>query len=647
MIEAVSAYPTQEELIKEVFIDPIRTVVVIDDDFPTIDALVTNELGGDPKSAWKKVDLERVKKILDFARGKERPWLVDVHDAKRIRIESETRIAPYLDHSDLLVLDYHLQGSSGSGEASIKILRQLAQNGHHNLVILYTGGYSGDYSTVLREIAIGLTCWDQSLGSDQALMKATSDLVDDWEGSEIGITKRLMDQVSSAIYLRHRHDLPASYKRLLATDEGKALQALFSTKPADVALGIGNLVEWLFWRRQSEFEKAFCGVDLGPIRVDSADGVGWLRSERLFVTLVPKSDEPNEFENRLTAALVHSYPGPHRLLLAKMRAAIDEQGSHAEVAILGDKAVQTAWLDDFLNPAPADESTAIFGTINRHWEALGDQMRGTLQPFSKGLRDAFLGLDRTTVFNRSGLDQADLKSSASVMSYNRFVSTKTFDRSHLTTGHIFKIISSAPAPAVSAATVSADEPVTTSSSAQVAVAADLIHEAEKLRASETPPLPSPVGQFWICLSPACDMVPGQKTKGWNGRLGTSIPFVAARLFEVKDSKAAEAATTNNFVFFEVEGKTKAFSIYPDQGDISKLPEWEQMFVTRHGRFEEGAKIVLSLTTMSDGLLVSNHADAEVLAQLRAEYALNLLHRMGSFLFRPGLGMHFKSMPTRG
>jgi hypothetical protein len=597
MSEAVEQPTVHGDLVREVFIDPIRTVVVIDDEYPTIDALVAKEIDPKDQSSWKAEDLQRVRQILDFARNKSKPWLVDVHDAKRIKVEAETRIAPYLDHSDLMILDYHLDGDDGSGDASIKILRQLARNGHHNLVILYTKGYPGDSDRALREVALGLAYPDAKLGKDDKRMATVGAAVDQWNDIAPDILDHLLEQISSDVYLYHRKDQPPSYRKFLARPESSVLKAAIENKPSAVDINVGDLVDWLFWEREKTLKSQLSTVDLGPIEMGQAGDVTWLRSERLFVTLVPKSDPPTVFEDRLSTALVHSFPGPHQLLLAKMRAVLDDQGSHAEVAILGDKAIQTAWLDDFLNPIPADESSSVLAAINRHWEALGDQMRGTLQPFSAKIRQSFVGVEKAKVFAQCGLDQKDLTSNATILAYNRFISTKQFDRSHLTTGHVFSMPTSDAEGAPQA--------------------------------------------LWICLSPACDMVPGQKTGGWNSRLGSSIPFVAVRLIDVTDNNAAGSATSNNFLFFEVDGPTKAYSIYPNQGDVARNPEWEQMFVAKHGRFKDGNKITVSMTLMKDDALIASEVEATVVAQLRAEYALNLLQRMGSFLFRPGLGMHFK------
>jgi hypothetical protein len=590
----LSVAPTREQLIRQVFIDPIRTVVVVDDEFPTIDALLTN-LVEKKESTWKEVDINRVQEILTYARSKDRPWLVDIHDAKRIKADAETRIAPYLDHSDLMVLDYHLSGDHSTGEASINILRQLAMNGHHNLVVLYTKGYSGDFRSVVRDIAIALTFPDPDLIALTDRLAKVSDVVADWQDIEPDFEAFILEQITTDVYLQLRRR-NRDYKKFLSTTPSKALVDRYKRKPDGIKVNLGDLVEWLCLKRQNQLIGQMSIIDFGPIETGDVGGVFWIRSERLFITVVPKGDSPSVFEERLAKTLTDSFLPPHQILLAKIRSELDEQGSRAEVSILNNRAVQTAWLEEFLRPEPADESSAIHGAVNRHWEALGDSLREGLESFGKQLRAAYLGLDNASLFDMCGLKLSDLDSESTMLAYNHFISTKRFDRSHLTTGHVLRIPSEA--------------------------------EPQSL-------------EYWICLTPACDLVPGQKTLGWNARLGSSLPFNAFRLFSTGAKASVEKATTNNYLFLLVNGKPESFSIYPD-GNNSSTPEWEQMLVADQGRFENGQRLRLTRTAVVKESIVAIQTEALVVAQLRSEYALSLLQRVSSFMSRPGLGMHFRS-----
>ena len=146
-----------------------------------MDSLTAKEVG--EKECWngEPENVQRVRELLGFARSKVRPWLVDVHDGKKVTSKSEQGIAPHLDHSDLLVLDYHLDGIEGKGDAAIDILRKLAQNDHFNLVIVHTKGYEGDLDQVVREIALGLTFYDPELCLTEPEMISIKEALAQWE----------------------------------------------------------------------------------------------------------------------------------------------------------------------------------------------------------------------------------------------------------------------------------------------------------------------------------------------------------------------------------------------------------------------------------------------------------------------------------
>lgn len=593
MAETATEIADHDQIIRESFIEPIRTVTVIDDEFPTLDSLIAGTFALEKNA----VDVKRVREILDFARSRTNPWLVDVHDGKNTTSESETKqIAPRLHHSDLMVLDYHLNGDNGSGEAAIEILRSLAQNDHYNLVIVYTKGYDGDLKKVIREVALGLTFPGSDLALSADEEKKVRDDLENWEVESEGITTRLISETSADLYLQARSRCAENFRPALGLDECIGIKALFESKPQTLKLDREKIVRWLLRKKQDQVQAQFSKTDLGRVQFEANTGCNWVCTEKLFVTVISKSSSPAIFEEKLLAAIKASFPSPHRLLVTKMRCEIDKRGLVAESAILGDTHVQTAWLNDFLNPAPADEKSVVASTISRHWEALGDQLRDNLDTFGDRLRATFRPMDRNQVLKNCGLRPGE-QSTETLQRYNCFVSTKPFDRAHLTTGHTLKM--GFPGTDGQACT-----------------------------------------EHWICLSPACDMVPGQKDNGWNGRLGNLTPFIAVRLHCVSPDTAVKNATRNVFLFLEIDGSIQTFSIHPD-GSSSNSPDWEQMFAADNARFHSGRHVVLTRMRSTENGLSQDQIEATVTAQLRSEYALNLLQRIGALLSRPGLGMNFK------
>jgi len=166
------------DFISQAYIYPIRTVVVVDDDFPTIDTLLA-----EGKNTKSETATEMVQKIIEVCRNRERPWLVDVHDGKNLETEEEKVATSHLQHTDLLVLDYHLDPSSPTdGSKAIDILRQMAQNDHFNLVIVYTAGdeqAGGDIDKVVREIVIGLSSLNKRFKLEESDIEHAKQLIEE------------------------------------------------------------------------------------------------------------------------------------------------------------------------------------------------------------------------------------------------------------------------------------------------------------------------------------------------------------------------------------------------------------------------------------------------------------------------------------
>lgn len=637
-------------LVRAVYIDPIRSVVVVDDDFPTLDSLLatagvhdvaiaeksTNSLSKSqladraPRTAGEAVtataapttemqpyvsmrfkgrmeEVSRVQSLIAACRQRTRPWLVDVHDGQPGNGSDELDIAPYLHHSDLMILDYHLRGNIDGGDRAIEILRKLASNDHFNLVIVYTKGVHGDIRKVYEEISLGLLSQD-GFEYDEERAAAVESLIADWEDeSDDGIQNKLKDVISAFSYVKLRIERDPQEKDAI----NQQIKGLLANCPADVVsrsrdiegraesvrLDISTLVEWAMVQKHQELLPNMSQGGLDQLQCAFSEDANWIRTENLFVTVINKDHQPAELEGLLVNALNAWAPGPHQLLMGKMRAEIDEQGAAAEAEVLSDKQLQAGWLRELLLQAE-DKDRVVKHSIDRHWEALGDQIRPQVEIFAKDLCHIFHSADRSTIEGRyidSNITQAD-----ELAHLNCYYSTKPVDRSHLTTGHVFKF------------------------------------DADDVSGQE---------EYWVCLSPACDLVPGQKTGGWHDRLGGALPFMAVQLKPVGLEEALQRVNENRFVFIRTRDKVLALT-FVASSQITTNPVWEQMFAKQGGSFVEGKSgIVLTRMKQNDGGLSAFDYHAEVVCQLRYEYALNLLQRLGGSLSR--IGLDFRNMPKDG
>lgn len=593
MNDAVAEPDIHDRLIREAFIDPIRTLIVVDDEYPTLDSLTDKEVGEMKNWSDKKQEnIPSVREILTFARDKQRSWLIDVHDARDVTPEEELAAAAHLHHSDLLVLDYHLQGNEGGGDVAIAILRALAGGDHFNLVIVHTKGYDGSIDKVVREIALSLTCSDPTLALPDEGASAIKDALAQWEDHDEEIISKLEAEISADTYLELRTKHPGDYQALFKLPAGQSILEILKGKPPDLVIKRNLLAIWLLIRKQDKLNKQFSDTKLGTVMVGNTGEINWIKTEKLFVTVLSKDYRAEHFESKLMEAIKASFPSPHRLLLTKMRTEIEKRGLSAEAKILGDRYMQAEWLNEFLNPDPIDTKAVIHNTINRHWEALGDRLRLALDEYANGLHAHFSALGKDNVLAGCGINKSDIGSQEALKRFNCFSSTKPIDRSHLTTGHVFRLETAVPG----------------------------------------------AHHYWICLSPACDMVPGQG----KALLGIdSLPFVAVRLYLVEDKQALKNASKNIFLFLKIDEAVRAFSIHEDGN--AKNPVWGQMFARNQGKFHDENKLNLGSIVIIEGNISLAWAEASVVTQLRSEYALNLLQRIGAVLSRPGLGMNFKNL----
>ncbi len=613
MVKPEVAKPVEyRDLIREVYIDPIRTVVVIDDEFPSLDGMIAKELNEDGAWKGKPVDVETVKEILQFCRHREKPWLVDVHDGNNIPFKDDEIIAPYLIHSDLMILDFNL---NDTGEKAIKILRKLAGNKHFNMVIVYT---KGDMEVVVRDIALGLTYADKNLSLSSEEDDTIENQLGDWEAEDEDILGKLNAEITEQIYLNYRAKKENGCEYLLRQPEGRKIIDLHKNRPKSTTLKPIDIIKWLLSKKEDDIkEKDKLSKEyLGHVSTASPEkNIKWIRTDCLFVTVVNKHHQPNTLPDKLLDALHEWCPEPHRLLMSQMRFLMDDRGVIAESEILENHYLQAGWLKALLDSKDHRhiQNQVITDTVSKHWEALGDVLRKDIGIFADKLALHLNTQDTADVvakhckikinpehFNtQEATDKPEKQSKTKfdpelkkiTKHINCYNSTKPVNGYHLTTGHVLDLDNGIP---------------------------------EK--------------EYWICLSPACDLVPGQKTSGLFGRVKDSMPFTAVELTKIGEQKAIEEANRNIFLFLEIDKEIYTFTFHRN-GDLNANAVWEQMIAAKLGTFDPKARELQiwrpSQHPKNKRITMKKHT-VRVVAQLQYEYALNLLQRFGATMSRVGL-----------
>lgn len=584
------------DLIKEAFIAPIRNVTVIDDEYPTLPSLIDLHLHNaenPPDISYKPVNVERLKKIIAMCHSTYK-WSVDVFNGKSPNLgEVDGEVPAHIHHSDLIILDYHLDGEpeTDDGKRARAIIQSLDKNKHYNTILVHTKGYRGDIESVFIEILKEFI----NIESSHPLMPsaATKDIMEEWmDDHEDG---RLFPWINNELKLLSVLPLYFQYNpaQYLALRNPKNPLSSFREEvfalATDLNIETDELVKWRFY----EVIKKTVSID-GDSRPDFSwewdDGVNYISTGKTFISVIKKNSEDpdDDLVGELEAALIKHNASPMHLLMAKMRYELDEKGIEQAMQIIANRPAQAGWLYNLLQNANSD--AAHDKAINLHWEQLAMASRLELRNFSKKIiHSANCGnssQNRAFVksFFKECMDNRDL----ALGLVNAFSCSMPVSNNHLKTGAVLEI----------------------------------------------------ANEKWICVTPACDLVPGQKVAHWQSRIGENyVVFKAVKINQVSLETANNSANTNDYIFLNIDGSPEAFSI----GNSN--PTWDTFFASALGAYDSD-NIVSIFAVREDSnstnrSLIMREFSAKVIAELRYEYALNLLHKFGASQTRVGLDFQCK------
>jgi CheY-like chemotaxis protein len=568
--------------IEEAFVKPIRSVLIVDDDYPTFDEILANQMGLqiDAAKAWH-TNPGRIKGVIDRFRAPGRPLLVDIHDGTNVTVGEEVTVAKHLHQSDLLVLDYQLDRSrQRDGTRSIEIIRSLMSNDHFNLVIVHT---SEDLDFVFESVLIGLLR-PSSIRLSAEETERAGELIEAGEQASEGFSDRLYTSVANEQFL-HSRLFPTTYQRTMGKAQEPYSAFVQQCDDAQWAAEDRKLVLRYVLARIERSLLPAMNANSSADLIWSPRATTWIKSESVFIAFSNKGDD-DDLLTELQKALNDWNPQPSRLFLAKLRAEMDEYGVIAQTQALGNKHALAHWYDRLLRADGAERRWYIAESVSRHSDQLMNAILPRVEEFAKRLIAAEVESGDIEVLCKEhfkvDLAKADIKRLAE-REHNAFVCSQKPQGWHLTTGHIF------------------------------------LMDAD----------------YWLCLSPACDMVPSQLSAARIETVGARLPFVAVRLQPVADGKAVDIQS-NRFVFLQLDGAVKGFC-FNDPSRDSSAPQWETLYAEKRGEFVEGTFKFTALRSQSGKTrLVSKGYEAVVVSQLRYEYALNLMQRLGGSLTRIGL-----------
>jgi CheY-like chemotaxis protein len=575
---------TYATFIDEAFIKPIRSVLIVDDDYPTFEDMLSEDEPADEKD-WRKnrENRERVKRVIASFRAKGRNLLVDIHDGKNVGLAEQLDTASHLHQSDLLVLDFQLDKSrQRDGTIAVNIIRRLMTNSHFNLIVVHTSDVL-DY--VFDQIVLGMLTPDATVLTDAEIEKI-EETIDACEDATPGFRKRLTDSMSAAQYIETRRaGIEACFRPMIL---GHApfgdFHAVCDEKkwPPKIRL---LAFKWAVSNASKSLLHYAPDPNL-PRIVWSAGPVKWVQSGTAFIAFSSKVLEEAPLIE-LCEALNDWRPDPSRLYLARLRYEIDERGTADQASVLGNRHALAAWYDQILRADPDHTGTRITQTIGRLAESLMGPVTSNVAKFAARLvaAERIEGDFDALVRRHFGVDlTVPTERLKAIGQHNSVVSTKRREGWHLTTGHIFECD----------------------------------------------------GKHWICASPACEMVPSQLSKFRRSTYKERVPFTAIRLQPLPLEQAVGIANSARVLFVEIGGKIHTFCYnHPDYE--TSAPQWAQLYAENLGRLDaETFAFDLIQVEAGEAGLHAKGRSATVVSQLRYEYALNLVQRLGVSMTRIGL-----------
>lgn len=616
--------------IKESLISPIRSVLIVDDDYPTIDELLGNAVAKKRAEGGALALLANAAAGAGLAApvmepvaapagdavaeetapttepevvaipGRTKEWetspelmqavinhfrslllLVDVHDGSDIKEGTAQLVDRHLHQSDLLILDYHLD-QTDTGDRAIEIARAVATNDHFNMVVVNT---RHSLSQVFEDMLLGLLppleCFEDERRDkgEAAVGKIEED------------HPEAVDKIRKAIGAKQfmyivKHGSPS----LRDAIQGKGIFSDFKAECDQATIPARDQRFVLIWAL-AEFQAANrarmgAGDEVGPLDWNDEEPY-WIRSDRLFMAFSEKKKVTEPLEILLDALCCWA-PPPSRLILAKFRAEMEAKGVSGETKAVGDKLATAYWYLALLKAEDAGRRTLIEDNISRHAEQLVDDIAQNVHAFADSLSAADRDVGEADYTKRvaerfaAGVEEIEARNAS--FAANAAACSKAPRGWHLRTGHVFEMD----------------------------------------------------GSVWVCLTPICDMVPGQKRAGHRGEVGQRKPFMAVKLHPIRPANYEGIdVNSNNYLFIKVGRDVKVFSLLENAG-AEEQPHWYMFYAEENGQIDPKAPFPLSRLRDTGAGLAVEQLEAQLVSELRYEYAINLMQKLGASLTRVGL-----------
>lgn len=504
-------------------------------------------------------------------------WLCDVDNA--VRVAEKFERDKHLNQSDLLILDFHLESDKPEDPTrALGVLQSLAASDHFNLVVIYTAAPSLD---VARDVAY-------SLGGGVKVSNEDADNVSEFIDSlDPDAYERIVDCVNAEIM---QNFLASKRPNASAQELIKAL------READIDGGlIGSAIACICMEQMKEkLSPVLIQQRNGSANVEvsfSADGPMWVTEGNLFAVIVNKEEPVGVLLERLKSALVSWNPSPLKLMMIQARAALEKAGTTVDLKVLDTPRRQAGWLLRILAATDLNER-------KRHIHELYGRL---FERLIRHIDDVVIGFGSKLFENSEGSPAKtarDMAKATGVLdediyhALNEHLCSDSYTDGVITTGVVFRC-----------------------------------KRDDKF-------------SYWLCASPACDLVVGQNSNGWDGDLHPYRPINAVRLTPVGGiRKRLESATHGRDIFLHVDGEALVLEV---ADSTTRQMKMETLLLADGG--------VISSSSFS-GLIIGLDDDKkpgviplmfQSIALLRSDYANKFLAESG--YQRARIGVDFVPIP---
>ncbi len=537
----------------EAYIRPIRSVLFIDDQFPTF--ADTDEL--------RFGEAERARALWQACT--QQGWVCDIDNSPEwASAERQKRLAA----CDLLVLDYHLVGENSV--PTLSIIRDLARSGTPNLVVVYTKDPNPD------SVLLAVASWARGVMCNVPLTEVLEDLEESIEWS----SQDLIAFFSSKTDWRAFLDSACERAGLNHLEDSECITLLERKLRRD------------FGVEPSEEIRQIDRIGYGDYR--------WLQCGNLFLVIVSKpseqdaSTEAATFLGGLEGAVRQWAPPWLACLVAASRQRV-ELGAFRDDLLLPDETLQKGLLGYISDP------TSDLAERSRRATEIATYI------LSQRSVDAASALGENLLVKATSSSREQLTKN-DFLQLNAYLCSDRFTHYHLRVGTIFVQRGASPV-------------------------------------------------YWVCVTPACDMVPrmpDEKINPWAAELYPLRPVGAIRLKILADQpdlkKALKNAHLARHLFFwdrTVNSEQPLIaSCFQDTADPN--PRLEQLIAADRALMQgDGFVELYRCVRQKEGpnkeTPMLELIRCEPVAQLRAPYAERVVHVVGGHVSR--IGVDFVPLKT--